>query len=76
MSMHSPDDPSPRRRLSRDERQRQLLEVAWRLVREEGTEALTLGRLAEQAGVDATLLAEALAGGTPLASSTVVETTP
>ncbi len=51
MSMHSPDDPSPRRRLSRDERQRQLLEVAWRLVREEGTEALTLGRLAEQAGV-------------------------
>ena len=51
MSTHSPDDPSPRRRLSRDERQRQLLEVAWRLVREEGTEALTLGRLAEQAGV-------------------------
>lgn len=50
MSTHSPDDPSPRRRLSRDERQRQLLEVAWRLVREEGTEALTLGRLAEQAG--------------------------
>ncbi|MBM2597330.1 TetR/AcrR family transcriptional regulator, partial [Pseudomonas sp. BDPW] len=28
MSTHSPDDPSPRRRLSRDERQRQLLEVA------------------------------------------------
>ncbi|MCO3771117.1 helix-turn-helix transcriptional regulator, partial [Pseudomonas aeruginosa] len=51
MSTHFPDDPSPRRRLSRDERQRQLLEVAWRLVREEGTEALTLGRLAEQAGV-------------------------
>lgn len=41
----------PRRRLSREERQRQLLDVAWRLVREEGTEALTLGRLAEQAGV-------------------------
>lgn len=43
--------PQPRRRLSREERQRQLLDVAWRLVREEGTEALTLGRLAEQAGV-------------------------
>jgi AcrR family transcriptional regulator len=41
----------PRRRLSREDRQRQLLDVAWRLVRNEGTEALTLGRLAEQAGV-------------------------
>jgi AcrR family transcriptional regulator len=28
-----------------------LLDVAWQLVREEGTEALTLGRLAEQAGI-------------------------
>ncbi|MNC24140.1 DNA-binding transcriptional repressor AcrR [compost metagenome] len=37
--------------MSREERQRQLMDVAWRLVREEGTEALTLGRLAEQAGV-------------------------
>ena len=37
--------------MSREERQRQLLDVAWQLVREEGTEALTLGRLAEQAGV-------------------------
>lgn len=43
--------PQPRRRMSREERCRQLLDVAWRLVREEGTEALTLGRLAEQAGV-------------------------
>ncbi|MDO7926207.1 TetR/AcrR family transcriptional regulator [Pseudomonas sp. KFB-139] len=43
--------PQPRRRLSRDDRHRQLLDVAWQLVREEGTEALTLGRLAEQAGV-------------------------
>ncbi|MBH9397803.1 TetR/AcrR family transcriptional regulator [Pseudomonas aeruginosa] len=51
MSTHSPEEPAPRRRLSRDERQRQLLDVAWKLVREEGTEALTLGRLAEQAGV-------------------------
>lgn len=44
-------DPQPRRRMSREERQRQLLDVAWRLVRDEGTEALTLGHLAEQAGV-------------------------
>lgn len=44
-------DPQPRRRLARDERYRQLLDVAWRLVRDEGTEALTLGRLAEQSGV-------------------------
>ena len=43
--------PPPRRRMSREERQRQLLDVAWQLVRQEGTEALTLGRLAEQAGV-------------------------
>ena len=40
-----------RQRLSRGERHRQLLDVAWKLVREDGTEALTLGRLAEQAGV-------------------------
>jgi len=44
---HSP----PRRRLPREDRHRQLLDVSWRLVREEGTDALTLGRLAEQAGV-------------------------
>jgi len=42
---------APRRRMTRDDRLRQLLEEAWRLVREEGTDALTLGRLAEQAGV-------------------------
>lgn len=41
----------PRRRLSREERYRQLLDVAWRLVREEGTDALTLGRLAEESDV-------------------------
>lgn len=41
----------PRRRLPREERHRQLLDVAWRLIRDEGTEALTLGRVAEQAGV-------------------------
>lgn len=50
--MENTDQISPtRRRLSRDERLRQLLDVAWRVVRTEGTEALTLGYLAEQAGV-------------------------
>ena len=46
------DQVSPtRRRLSREERLRQLLDVAWRVVRTEGTEALTLGYLAQQASV-------------------------
>lgn len=40
-----------RRRLTREERYRQLIEVAWRLVRRDGTDALTLGRLSEEAGV-------------------------
>ncbi|WP_238913944.1 TetR/AcrR family transcriptional regulator [Achromobacter insolitus] len=39
------------RRLSKDERQRQMLDVAWKLIRDEGTDALTLGRLATEAGV-------------------------
>lgn len=43
--------PAPRRRLSKDARQRQLIDVSWALIRDEGTDALTLGRLAEQAGV-------------------------
>lgn len=38
-------------RLSREQRLRQLLDVAWRLAREEGTDALTLPRLADEAGV-------------------------
>lgn len=42
---------SPRRRLPREQRTRQLLDVAWALVRREGTDALSLGRLAEAAGV-------------------------
>ncbi|QPC94364.1 TetR/AcrR family transcriptional regulator [Mesorhizobium sp. INR15] len=46
-----PANPPPRRRLLRGDRHRQLLDVAWRVVREEGTEALTLGRLAEQAAI-------------------------
>lgn len=41
----------PRRRLLRDDRYRQLIDVAWQLVREEGTDTLSLGRLAESAGV-------------------------
>jgi AcrR family transcriptional regulator len=49
--MSSSEVPAPRRRLSREDRLRQLLDVSWQLVRDEGTEALTLGRLAELAGV-------------------------
>ncbi|MFC4819886.1 TetR/AcrR family transcriptional regulator [Dokdonella ginsengisoli] len=53
MSIRSPKKSaaSVRRRLPREDRRRQLLDVAWRLVRAEGTEALTLGRLAERSGV-------------------------
>jgi AcrR family transcriptional regulator len=50
--MSSLDTDRPRRqRLTREERQRQLIETAWRIVGAEGTDALTLGRLAERAGV-------------------------
>lgn len=38
-------------RMTRDDRLTQLLDLAWRIVREEGTDALTLGHLAERAGV-------------------------
>lgn len=38
-------------RLSREDRLRQLLDVAWRLASEEGTDALTLPRMADEAGV-------------------------
>ena len=55
MSSHkkTPETPQdlPRRRLPRDERLRQLLDVSWSLIRDEGTDALTLGRLADAAGV-------------------------
>ncbi|WP_246675423.1 TetR family transcriptional regulator [Mesorhizobium sp. B2-3-4] len=44
-------DVKARRRLSRQDRREQLVRVAWQLVREEGTEALSLGRLAEKADV-------------------------
>ena len=46
-----PVPPPARRRLSRAERQAQLIDTARLVVREEGTDALTLGRLAERAGV-------------------------
>lgn len=40
-----------KKRLPKGERSRQLLDVAWSIVRSEGTDALTLGLLAERAGV-------------------------
>lgn len=49
--MPNPAKAIPQRRLSRDERQRQLLDVAWKLISDEGTDALTLGRLATEAGI-------------------------
>lgn len=42
---------APRRRLTRDDRRRQLIEVSWRIAQTEGADALTLGRLSEQAEV-------------------------
>lgn len=39
------------KRMAKEERRRQLLETALAIVREEGTDALTLARLAERAGV-------------------------
>jgi AcrR family transcriptional regulator len=42
---------TPIRKLSKAERRDQLLETAQKIVREEGTDALTLGYLAERAGV-------------------------
>lgn len=40
-----------RRRLTREDRYRQLIQVAWHIVRQFGTDALTLGSLAQAAGV-------------------------
>ena len=42
---------TPSRRLPKAQRREQLLDVALDLVREEGTDALTLARVAERAGV-------------------------
>ncbi|WP_026792023.1 TetR/AcrR family transcriptional regulator [Pleomorphomonas oryzae] len=49
----SPSQPpaGKRIRLSRADRLRQLIDISWRIVREEGTDALTLPRLAQAAGV-------------------------
>ncbi|GGC94531.1 TetR/AcrR family transcriptional regulator [Chelatococcus reniformis] len=52
MSTHSTDaTTTPRRRLPRDVRRRNLIAVSWRIAQAEGADALTLGRLAEQAEV-------------------------
>lgn len=51
MADESADGRQTRRRLSREDRQRQLLDTAWNLVRREGTDSLSLGRLSEEAGV-------------------------
>lgn len=42
---------STSKRMSKEDRRKQLLQTALTVVREEGTEALTLARLAERAGV-------------------------
>ena len=47
----APGRSSPRLRMLREDRLRQLLDVAWLLIRSDGTEELSLGRLAERAGV-------------------------
>lgn len=49
--MNSPSEVPSRRRMTREARARQLLDVSWTLIDDEGTDALTLGRLAEAAGV-------------------------
>ncbi|MCT8176497.1 TetR/AcrR family transcriptional regulator [Variovorax sp. CY25R-8] len=54
MSSNPPKPPAPvaaKKRLPKEERNRQLMDVAWSIVRGEGTDALTLGYLAERAGV-------------------------
>ncbi len=40
-----------RQRMTHQARRKQLMAVAWTLVREQGSDALTLGRVAEEAGV-------------------------
>lgn len=49
--MPSTAAPAPARKLPKPERREQLLDCAQGMVREEGTEALTLARVAERAGV-------------------------
>lgn len=50
-SQGATNEAMPRQRLTREQRHSQLMDVSWRLIREEGTDALTLGRLANAAGV-------------------------
>lgn len=45
------DEKPTRKRLSREARRRQLADVAWQIMRAEGSEALTLARVGEAAGV-------------------------
>ncbi|WP_419963182.1 TetR/AcrR family transcriptional regulator [Pantoea vagans] len=42
---------TPRKRLSREARHRQLSDVAWQIMQTEGSEALTLARVGDAAGV-------------------------
>ncbi|MTJ80234.1 MAG: TetR/AcrR family transcriptional regulator [Telmatospirillum sp.] len=49
--MSSAPLPSPRRRLSREDRFRQLIAMSRRIICEEGVDTLTLGYLAERSGV-------------------------
>lgn len=55
MSSHkeSPDvrPQMPRQRWSRENRYKQLIAIAWEVIQDEGTDALTLGHLAEKAEV-------------------------
>lgn len=51
MTMKKPHPPTRTVRLSHEERHRQLLQIARCMVGEEGTDKLTLARLAERAGV-------------------------
>lgn len=49
--MQQDPDAAAKKRLPKEARHRQLMEVAWSIARSEGTDALTLGYLAERAGV-------------------------
>lgn len=44
-------EPPRRQRLPREDRRRQLIATAWRMIGDSGADALSLGRLAEQAGI-------------------------
>ena len=51
MSTPVPDSSDPRVRMRRQDHAQHLLGLAWAIVRQNGADALTLGRLAERAGV-------------------------